>query len=212
MSALNSTYRFIVGSIISGAIFLMTACGSDNPEQASAVKGQVVASQQTSAGDNNQPPFSETDNAWVTVDSTTSNSSSSIPVLSAVEPTPSSANAGVVKGWANDQVNSSSLDSQLPAKSSSVAAPSNKIAILEWEHPTERANGEYLELEDIAGYELRYSRDNEHYESVVIPGSRTTFYEIPSLLNNPKGMKVEIAVFDTNGLYSEFVDISPSIN
>src|SRR5690606_35716662 len=92
------------------------------------------------------------------------------------------------------------------------AAQSNKIGVLEWEHPTERANGEYLELDDIAGYELRYSRDNKHFESIVIPGSRTNSYKIPLLHKGVNGIKVEIAVFDTNGLYSEFVDISPSIN
>src|SRR5690606_21301098 len=182
--------------------------------------------------------ISETDEAWMMSDSTTSNSSSSVG--SSTNRSSSSAdNTGLVNGWTNKNRETTSLDASPQASSSasavvtspslandrspstysssskgsgSVAAPSNKLGVIEWEHPTERANGEYLEVDDIAGYELRYSRDNEDYKTIIIPGSRTTLYKIPAIIAGIKGIKVEIAVFDTDGLYSEFVNISPSLN
>lgn len=208
---------------MSGVILLLTACGSgsDTPQPSSAVKEQAAANEQISINQNHQPAFSETGEAWRTIDSTISNSSSSAPASSSTnKSTPTSNNAGTVKHWAHADESSSSAGnlssptyrSSSSKSSVSAAAPSNKIGLLEWEHPTERANGEYLELEDIGGYELRYSRNNEVYQSIVIPGSKTTFYKIPLIINGIKGIKVQIAVFDTNGLYSEFVDISQSIN
>jgi len=208
---------------MSGAILLLTACGSgsDTPNQSPAVKEQVAANEQTSVNQHDQQIVSETGEAWVALGSSTNNPSSSVQQPSSTNNSSStSSDAGAVKGWAHPNESSSSADntsssaySSSPSTGSvSAATPSNKIGFLEWEHPSERANGEYLELEDIAGYELRYSRDNEHYESIVIPGSKTTSYKIPFAINNIKGIKVEIAVFDTNGLYSEFVDISPAVN
>src|SRR5690606_21524289 len=38
-------------------------------------------------------------------------------------------------------------------------AAATKGGLLSWSHPTQRENGEYLELDEIGGYELRY-REN----------------------------------------------------
>lgn len=212
MPALTFFRRFTAGLIISSAFILLTACGSGSdeaPTHSFTAQEQIPsANVQPRVGKNDQLSFDQSGNNQL------AHSSSSM----SGSPTPSSDN--------NDS--QSAVDTSLPpASSSSIASTTssltqaaspagsmkfNKIGVLEWEHPTERANGEYLELDDIAGYELRYSLDNKHYESIVISGSRTNSYKIPLLHKGAQGIKVEIAVFDTDGLYSEFVDISPSIN
>lgn len=79
--------------------------------------------------------------------------------------------------------------------------------VLTWSHPTERENGEYLELDEIGGYELRYRENSlKPFTNVIIRGSDTTSYDLDKLRAN---YDFEIAVFDAQGLYSEFVTITP---
>lgn len=78
---------------------------------------------------------------------------------------------------------------------------------LSWSHPTERENGEYLELNDIGGYELRYRQNSlDTFKYIIVDGSHTTTYSLGSLASDND---YQIAVYDTNGLYSNFISITP---
>lgn len=80
-------------------------------------------------------------------------------------------------------------------------------ARLLWSTPTARENGDYLELDEIGGFEIRFKRPSEStYTTVVIQDNRVNSYT----LTQPVGdLQFEIAAFDTNGLYSNFVSIQP---
>lgn len=85
--------------------------------------------------------------------------------------------------------------------------PPKEGSLLTWSHPTRRENGEYLELDDIGGYELRYRQNSlDSFKSIPVTGSRTTSYELKGL---PSNYDYQIAVYDTHGLYSNYVAITP---
>ena len=89
--------------------------------------------------------------------------------------------------------------------SSSFASGSVKIS---WSHPQFRENGNYLELSEIAGYELRIKKTASADPTyLVIEGNQTTQYTLSELTNNSS---VDLAVYDTNGLYSDFIAMYPS--
>ncbi len=78
---------------------------------------------------------------------------------------------------------------------------------LEWDRPEFRENGEYLEGDEIGGYELRYRKLGEDdFETVVIEDGWDEDYELTELVGS---YEFTIAAFDSNGLYSEFVSLSP---
>lgn len=80
--------------------------------------------------------------------------------------------------------------------------------LLEWEVPTRRENGDHLGLNEVAGYEIRYKKKGHKEPKVIIVENYfATFYPFERL----NGLyQFSIAVFDTNGLYSKFVDIKPT--
>lgn len=81
-----------------------------------------------------------------------------------------------------------------------------KVVVLEWSPPTERENGEYLEEEEIGGYEIRYrSSEQEDFEVVTIEGGMTDEYAFTDLAGP---VEFEIATYDRDGLYSIFVPLS----
>jgi hypothetical protein len=78
---------------------------------------------------------------------------------------------------------------------------------LQWSHPTQRENGQYLELAEIGGYEIRYRLNSlGNYISVTVNGNSTREFALGSI---PSNSDFQIAVYDTQGLYSEFVGITP---
>lgn len=89
----------------------------------------------------------------------------------------------------------------------SSAASTYKTITLSWNHPTKRENGAFLELDEIGGYELRFKTGTTvQYTHLTLNGNTTTTYTTELIPNNSD---IQIAVFDTTGLYSDFVDISP---
>lgn len=79
---------------------------------------------------------------------------------------------------------------------------------LVWDRPEYRENGEYLEGDDIGGYELRYRRvGEEDTNTVIINDGWDEDYELGELVGS---YQFSIAAFDNNGLYSEFVSLSPA--
>lgn len=86
-----------------------------------------------------------------------------------------------------------------------VFPPVNSGANLEWTHPTRRQNGNALTLGEIGGYEVRYRRNSlENFQSAIIEGNWTTTYPLGGI---PNDYDFQIAVYDTEGLYSEFIQI-----
>ena len=95
--------------------------------------------------------------------------------------------------------------------SSSVAAENLEGAVqLIWSVPTARENGEYLDISEIGGYEIRYkSKDNTDFLSVVIKDAYVDFYYFGCLKGD---YQFEIATFDNTGLYSKFIPVGAVAN
>lgn len=80
--------------------------------------------------------------------------------------------------------------------------------VLEWRKPDERENGAYLEDFEIGGYELRFrSAGSASYQRLVINDGLTTTVTLP--MQDLSSYTVEIAAFDTDGLHSRYVPLTP---
>ncbi len=99
----------------------------------------------------------------------------------------------------------SSKSAATSSRSSSSLSGAPKTVQLKWRHPTQRANGSYLELDDIGGYEIR-KKTSISISYIKIPGSATTNYTLTDITADDK---IDIAVYDTNGFYSDFIQIYP---
>ncbi|MDN3648173.1 fibronectin type III domain-containing protein [Reinekea marina] len=76
---------------------------------------------------------------------------------------------------------------------------------LYWQAPIERANGEPMPRDEIGGYEIRYKHvKDSSYTTIVVQGNSQTQLVIPEV-PYPDQYVFEVAVFDTNGIYSDFV-------
>lgn len=82
--------------------------------------------------------------------------------------------------------------------SSSASSSSNQTLTVQWQHPTERENGEVLSLDEIDGYEIRQWTNNS-YQSTLVG-------VVNSVVLPKTDGKIEVAVFDNHGIYSEFVE------
>lgn len=78
-------------------------------------------------------------------------------------------------------------------------------ARLTWDIPQYRENNEALMLSEIAGYEIVYRLTNENSYSVITVADNNNSSHV---INNLSAGNYEfmIAVFDTDGLYSEYSD------
>lgn len=76
---------------------------------------------------------------------------------------------------------------------------------LYWSPPLERANGDPMDMGQIGGYEVRYRTANRsYYTAVVITDPYTSQLRLEQI-ENPTETRFEVAVFDTDGIYSDFV-------
>jgi len=83
----------------------------------------------------------------------------------------------------------------------------NGDVTLQWQRPVQRENGEYLEGDDIGGYELRYRElTDKDFQVVIIEDGWREDYELTDLQGE---FEFQIAAFDVNGLYSNFVALEP---
>lgn len=153
---------------------------------------------------------------------TTSSSSLSSQVASVVEqsssaisltPTSSSSVSSQVPSVPVESSSSSSAISLSSQQSSSATSHSDLIdgpVLLKWSVPSARENGDQLDTEEIGGYELRYKvKEDDNYTSVIVEGGYVNNYYFNHLEGN---LTFEIAAYDTNGLYSRFVEIQPQLN
>lgn len=99
-------------------------------------------------------------------------------------------------------VSSSSARSSVSSTTSS-SASAGKVT-LSWEHPKEREDGTYLELQEIGGYSIKtHLLNNSFYTYYQVPGNTVLSYVIE---NYTPETVIEIAVYDTTGLYSVYVE------
>ena len=79
--------------------------------------------------------------------------------------------------------------------------------LLAWTVPSVRENGDELVVEEIGGYEIRYKSDKDtDFTSVKIDDGYVNSYYFNHLEGH---LQFEIAAYDTSGLYSRFVEITP---
>lgn len=84
--------------------------------------------------------------------------------------------------------------------------PQEKVsAVIEWDIPSTRENGEDLLLSEIGGYEIIYRNTQDiAYMTVVIEDQTVDQYLLENL--DPGEYEVMIAAYDTDGLYSDYSD------
>ena len=82
--------------------------------------------------------------------------------------------------------------------------PTDTIDVtLYWNTPQERENGETLDVNEIGGYEIRYRLDGGEYQSITINDGAVDQHLFTDLTAGD--YEFQIATFDTDGVYSEFV-------
>jgi hypothetical protein len=102
---------------------------------------------------------------------------------------------------------SSSPSMQSSSSSSSPLVLDGPVQLY-WAIPTQRENGELLDVTEIAGYELRYKlKSTADFNSILIENAYLDAYYFDHLQGD---YEFEIATYDVNGLYSNFVAINPS--
>lgn len=132
----------------------------------------------------------------------TQSSSSSSIVSAPVSSAPSSAQSSSAQS-SSTQSSASSAQSSASSEAVDIHGP---VAIY-WSPPTERENGEYLELSEIGGYQLRYRPvSTTEYTSIFVEDGATDAYFFDDLEGE---YEFELATYDTAGLYSEFVKVTP---
>ncbi|MFC3115581.1 hypothetical protein [Cellvibrio fontiphilus] len=167
------------------APLLTTACG-----------GGGGAGTTSPSGSNKTPPNSSLTSS-VASDSVSSSPDASIPA-------PSSSSA----------ISFSSDSSLSPLSSNTSSSQSNSEingpVLLSWAVPSARENGDYLGVEEVGGYEIRYrEKGAENFSSVRITGGYVNNHYFSHLQGN---LEFEIAAYDTNGLFSRFIAILPQKN
>lgn len=140
-------------------------------------------------------------------------SQASKSIINVVSNTQASINSAVTSKAAISLAVSSRAASSRAASSialSSKSASSKQAgalgATIEWRQPAARQNGDYLELSEIGGYQIRYKASTATtFNYITIEGNSTTKYVFDK---STIDLKFEIAVYDESGLYSDFVTIN----
>lgn len=139
-----------------------------------------------------------------------------VPTSSATSSAASSAVSSIVATTTSSKassVTSSSASSTLISNVKTQILPDGKIAsyVLEWTRPNKRENGVELLPVEIGGYEIRGRNADRKvtYETRNVSGMATSYADLISLTADVRTL--EIAVYDVNGLYSQFVPIEPPV-
>lgn len=81
-----------------------------------------------------------------------------------------------------------------------------------WEEPEFRMNGEELRPDEIGGYELRYKETGTENYTVFVLERGDAPITGHTLMLPPGNFVVEIAAYDVNGLYSDFISLQETVN
>ena len=124
-----------------------------------------------------------------------------------------SSSSSLPKVGSSSSLSSTSKSSSSMSSVSSVSSSSSLSVVdgsvgLYWNVPTQRENGERLDITEIGGYELRYKLKSETaFKTIRILDAFIDAY----YFNYLKGdYEFQIATFDIDGLYSNFVGVDPS--
>lgn len=80
-----------------------------------------------------------------------------------------------------------------------------KTVTLYWSAPLERVNGSQMASSEVGGYEIRYKKTEEDsYQNLVISDSSVDQHSFIDM-SDADAYVFEVAVFDTDGIYSDFV-------
>lgn len=90
------------------------------------------------------------------------------------------------------------------------AQAENAVVRYDWKTPTQRENGEVLTPQEIGGYELRVQQQNGEDLQIVIQDPAATHFELTEQVHG--NYTASIAVYDSDGLYSAFVDVTGKVN
>jgi hypothetical protein len=206
------------------APLLTAACGGGGGGSASAAQNAGQANFPSSLVPSTQSPKPDSSTgASPSHESPTTQSSSSAPSASPINVPPIGGASTISSSSSNAQgapaigvSSSSSLpnavsSSSSPTSSSSSSSSSSEVdgsVQLLWTVPTQRENGDFLDITEIGGYELRYKLKGEtEYKHIHITDGFTDAYYFGYLKGE---YEFQIATFDKDGLYSNFVDINPS--
>lgn len=133
-------------------------------------------------------------------------SASSASQSSASITSSSSATSKTNNSSTTSKASSSSITSKASSSGVASSALSRQTLTLSWSHPTKRENGNFIELDEIGGYEIRFKQNpTSNYIYLTLNGSKITSYSTTLI---PTNSPIEIAVYDTDGLFSEFVAIT----
>ena len=77
--------------------------------------------------------------------------------------------------------------------------------MLYWETPQERTNGDPLPPEELGGFEIRYRQANAYRYTVVLIRDNGTDQYLLKNVRNPESAIIEVAAFDHEGIYSDWV-------
>jgi hypothetical protein len=81
---------------------------------------------------------------------------------------------------------------------------SNTVTLY-WSAPLVRVNGDSITYAEVGGYEIRYKLSSDvEYSRVVINDGSVEQYSFDTL-DNAEAYRFEVAAFDVNGIYSDFV-------
>ena len=69
----------------------------------------------------------------------------------------------------------------------------------------ERVNGEAMKANEIGGYEIRYKKASDSLYSNLVLNNRNTDQHSFIDIETAELVSFEVAVFDTDGIYSDFV-------
>lgn len=195
---LARTIRFLCQLSLVAALVAVTACGGGSDEETS---DKILGN-----GNNNKAnQVSSISSLTESINKSAIAQSSSKSIIAQ-----SSSKSAITQASSKSTITASSDRSAntLSSSKNAVTQTSSKASLaskLAWAHPNSRENGEYLELSEIGGYELRYQGPKGDYVHL----SLETF--VTQLVTNelPKTAEFEIAVYDTDGRYSRFVPIQP---
>lgn len=128
---------------------------------------------------------------------------SSSSVVSSAKSSVSSSASSVPASSVSSSAASSSVSSSSNTNTTTLTGPAN----FSWLAPSLRENGNILDITELGGYELRYRKTTDSvFTYININDAWKNYYNFTWL----DGTYIfQVAAFDTNGLYSNFVDIKP---
>jgi hypothetical protein len=142
---------------------------------------------------------------WFKISDISNTSSSSSSLSNATSSAASSAATTSVKASSSSSAPSSASATSSSASSIGKISKVNGSAALSWLIPNQRENGDFLDVIELGGYELRYRKDTDTaFTYVTINDAWQNFYNFSGISGN---YIFQISAFDKNGMYSGFVDL-----